>query len=66
MKMEIRVNGVLVNNIRYADKTVLIAGNVNELQQLVNVVLCRPIKTKFMIVIRDLNAFENVSLTEDP
>jgi len=72
VEMGIRVNGVWINNVRYADDTVLIADNIHDLQQLVNVVgeqsesmglNINTKKTKFMIISRNLNTFENASIT---
>lgn len=72
VEMGIRVNGVWINNVRYADDTVLIADNIHDLQQLVNVVgeqsesmglNINTKKTKFMIISRNLDTFENSSIT---
>lgn len=63
-----------VNNIRYADNTVLIVGNIDDLQHLVNVIRqhsksmglnINTKKMKFIIVTRDLNVFNNSSITFD-
>lgn len=68
----IKVNGVWINNIRYADDTVLIADNMQDLQRLINTVgqhsrlmglNINTKKTKFMIITRNLNAFEDSQLT---
>lgn len=70
----IRVNGVWVNNIRYADDTVLIADNMKDLQELLDAVgdsskslglNINTKKTKFMIVSRKLEEHENASLTHN-
>lgn len=56
------VNGEVINNLRYADDTVLIAGTVEELQELMDRVntssneygLCMNVrKTKFMVISKD-------------
>lgn len=36
--MRIKVNEVLMNNLRYADDTIPITDNIRELQKLINVV----------------------------
>lgn len=68
----IKVNGVWINNIRYADDAVLVSDNIPDLQQLVTVVgegsksmglNINTAKTKFMVISRNLNAFENSSIT---
>jgi len=55
----VKVNGVWVNNIRYADDTVLIADNIEDLRGL-NI---NTKKTKFMIITRKPQEFEDSSLT---
>ena len=70
--MGVKVNGVWINNIRYADDTVLIADNIHDLQQLVNKVgeqskamglNINIKKTKFMIISRNPDMFINSILT---
>lgn len=65
----IKVNGVWANNILYADNTILIAGNIDDLQHLVNMVgqhsksmslNINSKKTKFKVVSRDLNAIQQL------
>nr|CAH7716432.1 unnamed protein product [Callosobruchus chinensis]CAH7751816.1 unnamed protein product [Callosobruchus chinensis] len=60
--MGIIVNGIPINNIRYADDTAIIADNANDLQTLLNSVneasqqrglKINTNKTKFMVVSRD-------------
>lgn len=72
VEIGLRVNGVWINNIRYADDTMLIADNMQDLQRLVNTVgqhsrlmglNINTKKTKFMIITRNLNAFEDSQLT---
>ena len=72
MEIGIKVNGVWVNNIRYADDTMLIADNVQDLQRLVNIVgehsraaglNINTKKTKFMVITRDPNAFVDSEIT---
>ncbi|XP_030764077.1 uncharacterized protein LOC115888472, partial [Sitophilus oryzae] len=50
LEVGIKVNGKSINNIRYADDTVLLAGNEKDLQCLVDRVSSIINKTKFMIV----------------
>jgi len=66
------VNGVWVNNILYADDTVLISDNLEDLPDKVGTVgecsknmgININIKnTKFMIITRNLQEFQNSSLT---
>jgi len=66
----VKVNGV--NNIRYADDTVLIAGNMEDLRNMLGTVgecsknmglIINSKKTKFMIVTRKPQEFQNSSLT---
>jgi len=68
----VKVNGVWVNKIRYADDTVLIADNMEDLREMLgtvgecskNMVLnINTKKTKFMIVTRKPQEFQNSSLT---
>jgi len=68
----IKVNGTWINNIRYADDTVLIADNMCDLQGLVNVVgehskgmglKINANKTKYMI--RQPDILRNVGLTSN-
>lgn len=68
----IKVNGVWINNIRYADDTVLVADNIDDPQQLVDLVGGRSQnmglnvnikKTKFMVVTRETDQFRNSRLT---
>lgn len=70
----IKVNGTWINNIRYADDAVLIADSMDKLQQLLDIVgqhsntmglNINTKKTKFMVVTRDENAFNNSELTFD-
>lgn len=70
--MGVKVNRVWINNKRYADDTILIADNVHDLQQLVNKVGeqsksmgldINTKKTKFMIISKNLNMFENFTIT---
>ena len=72
VEMGVKVNGVWINNIRYADDTILITDNIHDLQQLVNKVgeqsrsmglNINTKKTKFMIISRHLNTFENSTIT---
>ena len=72
VEMGVKVNGVWINNIRYADDTVLIADNIHDLQQLVNKVgeqskamglNINIKKTKFMIISRNPDVFINSILT---
>lgn len=74
MEVGIKVNGVWINNLRYADDTVLIADNMTDLQQLVNKVGERSKsmglnintkKTKYMIISRNPHMFENSTLIFD-
>lgn len=68
----IKVNGMWINNIRYADDTVLITDNMQDLQRLVNIVgeHSRSVglnintkKTKFLVITKDMNAFEDSEIT---
>lgn len=70
--MGIKINGVWINNIRYADDAVLIADNIDDLQQMVNMVgehsksmglNINTRKTKLMIISRNLNGFANSGIT---
>lgn len=74
LEMGIKINGVWINNIRYADDTVLIADNIEDLQELVNKIgeqsksmglNINIQKTKFMIISRNLKEFENATITFD-
>lgn len=74
MEMWIKVNRVRINNIHYADDTILIAYNVHKLQQLNNIVGnhsqsmeldINTKKTKYMIVYRNLNKFKNSNVSFD-
>lgn len=67
----IKVNGVWINNIRYADDTVLIADNVKDLQDLLIAVgehsrnmglNINTKKTKFMIVSRNSDEHQNAKI----
>lgn len=69
LDLGIKVNGAYVNNIRYADDTVLIADSQSSLQRLVDVVADESLriglrlnisKTKFMVVSRDHSAVVRV------
>ena len=71
-EMGIKVNGVLINNIRYADDGVLVCDNIVDLQQLVTIIgeyskriglEINTKKTKFMIISRNLDALENSTIT---
>jgi len=68
----VKVNGVWVNNIPYADDTVLIADNMEDLRDVLGTVgQCsknmglniNTKKTKFMIINRKPQEFQNSSLT---
>lgn len=73
-KMGIKVNGRIVNNLRYADDTALIAENENDLQHLVDIVndigedlnmRINTKKTKFMVVGKDVgkdNAYKKKNI----
>ena len=70
--MGIKVNGIPINNIRYADDTAIIADNANDMQTLINAVneasqriglKINTNKTKFMVVSRD--NYQNVYLRLD-
>lgn len=72
VEMGIRVNGTWINNIRYADDTVLIAENMHDLQQLVDKIgeqsksmglNINTKKTKFMIISRNPNMHRNAIIT---
>jgi len=68
----VKVNGVWVHNIRYADDTVLIADNMEDLRDMLGTVdKCsknmgfniNTKKTKFTIITRKPQEFQNSSLT---
>ena len=71
-QLGIKVNGTWINNIRYADDTVLIADNMNDLQSLLNTVgrhsqrmgiNINTKKTKLQIITRNPEDFRNAKLT---
>lgn len=73
-EMGIRVNGLWINNIRYADDTLLIVDNIDDLQHPVDAMgqhsksmglNINVKKTKFMIVTRESNAFSDSSIAFD-
>jgi len=54
-------NGTPINNIRYADDTVILAGSLEDLQRLMNkTVLLKFEKTKFMKITKNQNNRENL------
>ena len=68
----IKVNGTLINNIRFADDSVLIADNIEDLQNLLNKIgehskgmglNINIAKTKFLIISRRLGQHQNARLT---
>lgn len=70
----IKVNGIRINNIRYADDTVLIADNMNDLQTLLDMIGIHSRrmgidintkKTKFLIVTRKPDDYQNARLTHN-
>ena len=70
-QLGIKVNGTWINNIRYADDTVLVADNINDLQCLLDKVAVHSKsmgidvnirKTKFLIITRKPDEFQNSKL----
>lgn len=70
----IKVNGVYINNIRYADDSILIADNIEDLQQMIDELnrigtnyglKINSNKTKFMIVSRRKLPYSNARLIAD-
>lgn len=70
----IKINGVFINNIRFADDTTLIADNLDDLQHLVDKVNLHSkefglkmniSKTKFMIVSRSRREYDNAAIIAD-
>jgi len=68
----VKVNGVWVSNIRYADDTVLVADNMKDLRDMLGTVgecsknmglNINTKKTKFMVITRKPQEFQNSSLT---
>lgn len=70
----IKVNGVCISNIRYADDTILLGNSVEELQQILDKInniskehglAINAKKTKFMIVSRDNAPYDDARLRVD-